>query len=75
LGRAVRAEAEAAEAWAQRARAAGLGAYQVAALLAMFDYYARYGLWGSPAALTWLLERAPASYADFAARVAAGRPA
>ena len=75
LGREVRAEAEPPAAWAQRARAAGLGDYQVAALLAMFDYYARYGLCGSPNVLSWLLGRPPARYADFAARVATGADA
>jgi len=71
LARAVRAEAEPAEAWEQRARAAGLGDYQVAALLAMFHYYGRFGLWGSPTVLTWLLGRAPVTYAAFADRMAA----
>ena len=72
LGRAVRAEAEPVEAWEARARAAGLGEYAVATLKAMFAYYARFGLWGSPQSLAWLLGRAPTNYAQFAGRVAAG---
>jgi uncharacterized protein YbjT (DUF2867 family) len=68
LRREVRAEAESPEAWAQRARAGGLSEYQVDTLLKMFRYYARFGLWGSPKVLTWLLGRAPTTYAQFAAR-------
>ena len=75
LGRDVRAECEPVEAWKQRARAAGLGDYQVVTLLAMFSYYARCGLWGSPSVLTWLLGRAPTTLAAFAARVAGERAA
>ena len=72
LGREVRAECEPVPAWEQRARAAGLGEYQMATLIAMFGYYARFGLSGSPSALTWLLGRAPTTFAAFAERVAAG---
>jgi hypothetical protein len=74
LGREVRAESEPPAAWERRARAGGLGDYQVASLLAMFRYYERFGLWGSASALTWLLGRPPATYGEFARRVA-GRPA
>ena len=71
LGRAVSAEAEPVGAWEHRAGAGGLGDYAVSTLLAMFRYYARYGLWGSPNTLTWLLGRPPTTYAQFAARTAA----
>lgn len=70
LGRAVAAVAEPVEDWAARARVAGLGEYQVSTLLAMFDYYARYGLWGTPGVLTWLLGRPPTTYAAWVDRVA-----
>jgi uncharacterized protein YbjT (DUF2867 family) len=73
LGRPVEAEAEPQAAWERRARAGGMGDYQATTLLAMFRYYERYGLWGSPSVLTWLLGRPPATYADFARRVAAGQ--
>ncbi len=72
LGRPVHAEAEPPERWAARARAAGLGDYPVNTLLAMFRYYASYGLTGSPTVLTWLLDRPPATYAAFVDRLAAG---
>ncbi len=72
LGHAVRAVAEPVAAWEARARAAGLGDYQRKSLVAMFNYYARFGLWGSPSVLTWLLGGAPATYALFAGRQAAG---
>jgi uncharacterized protein YbjT (DUF2867 family) len=71
LGREVRAEAEPMAAWEQRARAGGLGNYQVTSLLSMYRYYERFGLWGSPSVLTWLLGRPPATYGEFARRVAA----
>jgi uncharacterized protein YbjT (DUF2867 family) len=72
LGRPVQAAAEAPERWEARAHAAGLGDYQVTTLLAMFRYYASYGLTGSPIVLTWLLGRPPANYTTFVDRLAAG---
>ena len=59
------------ETWAQQARAAGMGGYQVEALLQMFRYYDRHGFWGSPRVLGWLLGRAPAAFEAFVARAVA----
>ena len=72
MGRPVRAEAEPLEAWAARARSAGLGDYQLATLIRMFQYYERYGLIGNPNMLRWLLGREPTALVEFARR-AAGR--
>jgi uncharacterized protein YbjT (DUF2867 family) len=69
LGRPVRAEAVPLEAWERDARAAGLGEYAIEMLIKMFRYYERFGLAGSPGVLRWLLGRAPATLAEFAARV------
>jgi uncharacterized protein YbjT (DUF2867 family) len=68
LGRPVRAEVISRQAWERGARASGLGDYQVQTLLRMFDYYERYGFWGNPHVLGWLLGRPPASFAAFVAR-------
>jgi uncharacterized protein YbjT (DUF2867 family) len=68
LGRPVRVERLAPDEWAGRARGAGLGAYQVDTLLAMFRYYDRHGLWGNPNVLTWLLGRPPAAFETVARR-------
>ena len=57
------------EAWAQRAGAAGLGDYQVETLLKMFRYYERYGFWGSPRVLEWLLGHPPTTLVDFVERI------
>jgi len=70
LGRPVRAEAEPLEAWAGRARTAGLGDYQLATLIRMFQYYERYGLIGNPNMLRWLLGREPTALVEFARRAA-----
>jgi uncharacterized protein YbjT (DUF2867 family) len=70
LGRPVRAEVVALEIWEKRARASGLGNYQVETLVKMFRYYERYGFWGNPRVLTWLLGRPPTTFAAFAGRVA-----
>jgi len=69
LGRPVRAQAVSREVWEQGARASGLGDYQVRTLLQMFRYYERYGFWGNPRVLGWLLGRPPGTYADFVERV------
>ncbi|MEJ2435647.1 MAG: NmrA family NAD(P)-binding protein, partial [Pseudolabrys sp.] len=71
LGLPVRAETETIEAWAARARAAGMGDYQRETLAAMFRYYARHGLVGNINTLRWLLGREPTSLNVFAKRAAA----
>jgi uncharacterized protein YbjT (DUF2867 family) len=68
LGRPVRAEVISREAWKQGAQASGLGDYQVQTLAKMFDYYERYGFWGNPHVLSWLLGRPPTPFAAFVAR-------
>ncbi|MGD8967204.1 MAG: NmrA family NAD(P)-binding protein [Anaerolineae bacterium] len=75
LGRPVRAEAVPLGTWEKRARESGLGEYQVRTLLKMFRYYERFGFWGNPRVLTWLLGRPPTTFAGFAARVAQDRAA
>ena len=70
LGHPVHAEAVDLEVWEKGARASGLGDYQVDTLLQMFRYYERYGFWGNPHVLTWLLCRPPTTFAHFAKREA-----
>ncbi len=69
LGRPVRVEVVSLDAWERRARAAGLGEYQVATLLKMFRYYERFGFGGNSRVLGWLLGRVPGAFADFVGRV------
>jgi NAD(P)H dehydrogenase (quinone) len=73
LGKSVFVEQESADAWAVRARHAGMGDYQRDTLLRMFRYYARHGLVGNPNELKWLLGREPASLASVIGHAAAGR--
>ncbi len=70
LWRAVRAEALPLETWKSRARESGLGDYQIETLVKMFRYYERYGFWGNPRVLGWLLGRPPTTFAAFVVRVA-----
>ncbi len=65
LGKPVRAEAIPRRRWAADAQAAGMGDYQLETLLAMFVFYERFGLAGSPRVLEFLLERPPTGFADF----------
>jgi NAD(P)H dehydrogenase (quinone) len=69
LGRPVTAEVVPREAWARRARAAGLGDYQVMALTKMFHYYEEFGLMGNSNALRGLLGRQTATFAEFVERI------
>ena len=73
LKKPVRAEAEAVESWDARARGAGLEDYARETLIKMFRAYARDGLKGNPNVLGWLLGRPPASFENFAARMAAAQ--
>lgn len=68
LGRPVRAEAVPVDVWERQARISNLGDYQVETLLKMFHYYERYGFWGNPRVLSWLLNRPPTSFAAFVKR-------
>ncbi len=68
LGRPVRAEAVSPDTWEDRARAAGMGEYQMQTLLAMFRYYDLYGLTGNPRVLAWLLGRPPGTFAQLIGR-------
>lgn len=68
LGRPVEVEVIPGEAWASTARAAGLGEYQLEALLAMFVYYERHGLTGGCRVLESLLAGPPCRFEQFVAR-------
>jgi uncharacterized protein YbjT (DUF2867 family) len=68
LGRVIRAEKMPLDEWEQRAQVAGMGDYQVEALIKMFRYYERYGFWGNSNVLGWLLRRPPTSFAAFLKR-------
>jgi hypothetical protein len=74
LGRPVLAEAESLEAWADRARLAGLDEFRRETLTRMFRFYASYGLYGNPAVLRWLLGREPTSVEAFARRQVSAFP-
>lgn len=59
--------------WSERARASGLGEYEVATLVKMFEYYERFGFWGNPSVLSWLLGHAPTHFAAFVRREISGQ--
>jgi NAD(P)H dehydrogenase (quinone) len=69
LDRRVTVEVVPLEAWERKARASGLGEYQVSALTRMFVYYEEHGLTGNPQALTGVLGRQPTSFSAFVRRV------
>jgi uncharacterized protein YbjT (DUF2867 family) len=73
LGHPVRAETVPLETWERRARESGLGDYQVETLVKMFRYYERYGFWGNPRVLSWLLGRSPTTFAAFIERAKCSR--
>ncbi len=68
LRRPVRAEQVTIEAWTRQAQASGMGAYQIETLVKMFQYYDRYGFWGNPRALGYLIGRAPTKFETFVER-------
>jgi uncharacterized protein YbjT (DUF2867 family) len=73
LGRPIQAKAISLEEWERRARCAGMGNYQIEALIKMFHYYECHGLWGNPRVLSWLLGRPPTTFAAFVRRAAQER--
>jgi hypothetical protein len=68
LDRLVSAEVVPLDTWEQRARAAGLGDYQIETLVKMFRYYERYGFGGNSRVLEWLLRRPPTTFTAFIER-------
>jgi uncharacterized protein YbjT (DUF2867 family) len=60
---------ETAEEWRTRATADGMPVYQRDTLVAMFRYYARYGLGGNDNTLRWLLGREPTTLPQFLSRI------
>ena len=69
LGRPVRAEAQSVEMWEQRARAGGMGDYEVERLIKIFGYYEQHGLVGNPHVLGWLLGRKPTTLEEWCQRM------
>jgi hypothetical protein len=70
LGHLVIAEALPVGVWERKARASGLGDYQVDTLVKMFKYYENYGLSGNPQVLGWLLNHPATGLEAFVKRVA-----
>jgi uncharacterized protein YbjT (DUF2867 family) len=68
LGYKVIAEAIPRETWKRTALNAGMSQYAIDTLLAMFDYYQKYGLYGNPNVLANLLNRKPTDIFEFLTR-------
>lgn len=68
LGRPVRVEVVARSVWRERARASGMGEYQIETLVRMFQYYEQFGFGGNPRILTHLIGRPPTSLEAFVER-------
>jgi len=69
LRRPVRAQVMPLDEWERQARTGGMGDYAIETLLKMFRYYERYGFWGNPRVLTWLLGRSPTTFMAFVERI------
>jgi uncharacterized protein YbjT (DUF2867 family) len=70
LARPVRAERISIEDWIRGAKASGMADHAVEALVQMFDYYDRFGLWGNSRVLGDLLGRRPTDFETFVRRIA-----
>ncbi len=68
LGRSVEAQEILPDVWAEGAKAAGLGVYQIETLLKMFNYYQRFQFVGNSNVLGWLLNRPPTTFRQFVER-------
>jgi NAD(P)H dehydrogenase (quinone) len=55
--------------WEQSARRSGMNEFSIQTLLKMFEYYEKFGMWGSPQVLQGLLNRSPKSFEEFLASV------
>jgi len=68
LKRLVKASSVPVDQWAEGARIAGLGGYQIDTLVKMFKYYQEFGFEGNTKILTWLLGRPPGTLQEFISR-------
>ncbi len=80
LRRPVQVKTEQVDQWEKRARANGLGDYQIETLTQMFHYYEQFGMWGNSNVLGWLIRRPATTFPAFVERVMqagliAGEPA
>jgi NAD(P)H dehydrogenase (quinone) len=73
LGRPVIAESLPIDTWEQRARASGIGDYQLDTLVKMFTYYEKYDFSGDSHVLGWILNRPATSFEAFVKRTAQDR--
>ena len=55
--------------WEGNARRGQMPEYTIQTLIAMFDYYAKYGMGGSSMVLEWILGRKPTSLEQFVDRI------
>jgi len=69
LNRPIIAESTPIEAWENKARASGLGEYQIDTLCKMFRYYDYHSFTGNPNVLGWLLGRPPTTLESFIERI------
>ncbi len=69
LHRSVQPEVVSLKIWQEKARASGLGDYQVETPLKMFQYYERNGFLGNSKVLESLLGHAPTTFPEFVARI------
>ena len=72
LGVRVSAQEESLGSWKKRMAGSGLGEYQQATLMKMFEYYAKYGFTGNNLVLKHLLDREPTSFRSYIRRKMAG---
>lgn len=68
LGKNVAAKEIPLDRWIQNAKKTGLGSYQIETLVKMFEYYARFGFYGSNFFLKKLLKGEPQDFAGFVRR-------
>jgi len=64
-GKDIKLEMISREDWGARARKGGMSEYEVMALLKMFEFMEKFGFWGNPGVLEWLLGRKAHRFKDW----------
>jgi NAD(P)H dehydrogenase (quinone) len=54
--------------WKEKALATGMNEYAVSTLIQMFTYYEKFGFYGNPNVLSWLLGAPPTTFIEFIRR-------
>ncbi len=65
MGKEIKIQVISRAAWGERARSGGMPEYDTNTLLMMFEFMEKFGFWGNPRVLEWMLGRKPRTFREW----------